>query len=138
MADEEVVHMEEDFVFPNGDTYSGAYSSGPNGIMRDGKGKWISKTGYIYDGEWKNDKINGYGCLHMPDGSEYKGNFVSGKFNGEGSYTWQDGSNYTGPFLDNKPEGDGVYNDTETRQKWIGKFYPKGALQLKHVLNQQF
>ena len=24
------------------------------------------------------------------------------------------------------------------RQKWIGKFYPKGALQLKHVLDEPF
>jgi len=43
MAEEETVHMEGDFVFPNGDTYSGSYLSGPVGIQRDGKGKWSSK-----------------------------------------------------------------------------------------------
>jgi len=133
----ETIALEGDFVFPNGDTYSGNYISGPNGILREGKGKWISKSGYVYDGEWSNDKINGQGYLKMPEGSEYRGQFVAGKFHGEGCYTWSDGSNYAGPFCDNKPEGDGVYNDTQTRQKWIGKFYPKGALQLKHVLNEQ-
>lgn len=42
MAEEETVHMEGDFIFPNGDTYNGCYLSGPVGIKRDGKGKWSS------------------------------------------------------------------------------------------------
>ena len=40
----ETISLEGDFVFPNGDTYSGNYISGPNGILREGKGKWISKS----------------------------------------------------------------------------------------------
>ena len=40
----EIISLEGDFVFPNGDTYSGNYISGPNGILREGKGKWISKS----------------------------------------------------------------------------------------------
>ena len=65
--------------------------------------------------------------------SVYEGNFVKGKFDGEGTYTWPDGSRYCGPFDNNKPDGDGKYFDVENRQTWIGRFYPKGALQLKHI-----
>ena len=78
--------------------------------------------GYIYDGEWLNDEINGKGCLQMPDGSEYEGEFLSGKFQGMGKYTWKDGSEYSGPFIQNKPEGDGIYNDTDTRKGYFKVF----------------
>ena len=32
-----------DFVFPNGDEYSGGYISGENGIQMSGYGTWTSK-----------------------------------------------------------------------------------------------
>lgn len=54
MAEEEAVkkenEMEGDFVYPNGDTFSGSYLSGPEGIKRHGQGKWVSQTvsKYIY------------------------------------------------------------------------------------------
>ena len=48
MAEEEAVkkenEMEGDFVYPNGDTFSGSYLSGPEGIKRHGQGKWVSQT----------------------------------------------------------------------------------------------
>lgn len=53
-------------------------------------------------------------------------------------------------FQDSKPDGEGKYYDVENRfdfptprlksplilfrQSWIGRFYPKGALQLQHIL----
>merc|ERR1711937_1030407 len=57
--------MEGDFVYPNGDTFSGSYLSGPEGIKRHGQGKWVSQTGCVYDGEWENDQINGFGNLKL-------------------------------------------------------------------------
>ncbi|CBY31602.1 unnamed protein product [Oikopleura dioica] len=122
------------FVFPNGDTYRGQYCSGETGIKRHGKGKWVSKSGYEYDGEWDEDVIQGSGTMNLPDGSKYSGIFESGKYQGKGTLTWKDGSSYSGPFIQNKPSGDGIFTDGQNKQKWVGKFGPRGALQLRHLL----
>ena len=99
--------------------------------------------GCVYDGEWENDQINGFGNLKLADGSEYEGDFVAGKFHGQGNYTWkgraiiifflktilsrmkfqiiktfEDGSQYIGPFVENKTSGDGTFKDTETRYSY--------------------
>jgi antitoxin component YwqK of YwqJK toxin-antitoxin module len=36
--------------------------------MRHGKGKFFYKEGSYYDGEWKNNKMHGFGTLYYPDG----------------------------------------------------------------------
>jgi hypothetical protein len=41
--------------------------------VRSGKGQLIWKNGTFYEGEWKEDKANGYGILVHPDGDVYKG-----------------------------------------------------------------
>jgi len=134
MSTTETNHSQGDFVFPNGDEYSGGYISGENGIQMSGYGTWTSKQGYVYEGNWQNDRMEGQGRLSMPDGSVFEGQFQNGKFHGHGVYCWSDGSKYEGPFEENRPDGEGKYYDVENRQNWIGKFHPKGALQLKHII----
>jgi len=34
--------------------------------MRDGKGRYTRSDGYMYDGEWANDTMQGKGTLTMP------------------------------------------------------------------------
>ena len=36
--------------------------------------------GLRYEGEWANDKMNGYGKLDHPSGAHYEGNFVNNNF----------------------------------------------------------
>ena len=45
---EDILFPKGDFVFPNGDTFTGEYISGVNGIIRNGNGKWISKKVIFY------------------------------------------------------------------------------------------
>lgn len=67
------------------------------------------------------EKVN---CLIKNNGVK----FISG------TLTWKDGSSYSGPFIQNKPSGDGIFTDGQNKQKWVGKFGPRGALQLRHLL----
>lgn len=36
--------------------------------MKNGKGIFYFKEGCVYDGEWKDNKMNGFGKLFYPNG----------------------------------------------------------------------
>ena len=36
--------------------------------MRNGKGKYIYANGGCYDGDWKDDKMNGHGKIYLKNG----------------------------------------------------------------------
>ena len=55
--------------------------------------------GYVYEGNWENDRMEGQGRLSMPDGSVFEGQFQNGKFHGHGVYCWSDGSKYEGTCI---------------------------------------
>ncbi|CAF0722048.1 unnamed protein product [Didymodactylos carnosus] len=98
------------FVFPNGDKYDGEYIVTEQGkIQRQGQGKHIGQDGLVYDGQWRNDLMNGRGLLTHDDGSQYDGEFVDNYFQGQGTYSWTDGAKYTGKFVGSKAEGEAEY-----------------------------
>lgn len=39
-------------------------------------------NGSVYDGEWKNNLMNGYGTFTWADGKSYSGGFLNGKMHG--------------------------------------------------------
>lgn len=45
----------------------------------------------VYDGEWVDGRINGFGGLTYADGDKYVGNWIDGKMNGQGTYVYADG-----------------------------------------------
>lgn len=45
----------------------------------------------MYEGEWKNNMMEGSGTYTWDDGKVYKGEFKMGKMHGEGKYDWGDG-----------------------------------------------
>lgn len=48
-------------------------------------------SGAVYDGQWKFDKMTGYGTLTLPDGSVQKGTWRDGKLHGCAVFTWPHG-----------------------------------------------
>ncbi len=48
-----------------------------------------------YEGEYQNDKKNGFGVLKWQSGNVYKGNFLNDLRNGYGDMFWFDGSFYS-------------------------------------------
>lgn len=53
---------------------------------------------FNYDGEWKNDKYDGFGALY-DHGEKYTGDFKEGKFHGTGNLYKVNGDIYEGEFL---------------------------------------
>ena len=62
-----------------------------------------------YEGEFKDNKITGYGYYIWENGHSFKGDFVDGKMNGKGLYKWPDGIEYEGEYKDNIREGIGRF-----------------------------
>jgi hypothetical protein len=53
---------------------------------------------YEYDGNYVDDKKNGYGVFSWPSGSRYEGNFKDEFRDGFGIMHWADGSTYEGEW----------------------------------------
>jgi hypothetical protein len=54
--------------------------------MRHGKGKFFYQDGGSYEGEWKENKMNGIGALYYQSNSKaYEGEWVDDKFHGWGT-----------------------------------------------------
>ena len=60
-------------------------------LARHGRGNMMFFSGAVYDGQWKFDKMTGYGTLTLPDGSVQKGTWRDGKLHGCAVFTWPHG-----------------------------------------------
>lgn len=63
---------------------------------------------YRYEGDYKNNKREGFGIFNMPNNDKYEGEFQNNKYNGKGKYIWGDGSWYEGGFNNDQKDGKGV------------------------------
>lgn len=78
--------------------------------VREGKGKYVNKDkaeGYVYNGEWENDQMNGTGTLIYTDGVIFSGEWIDGKFV-EGEIKTPSGLSYKGQMKNGYPEGEGA------------------------------
>ena len=73
-----------------------------------GKGKILFESGDTYEGEFNDNKFNGYGhYIWAKNKNEYKGNYLNGKFHGEGVYKWGENEYYNGEYVNGIKEGEG-------------------------------
>ena len=56
--------------------------------------KLVDANGDVYDGEWKDDKPDGYGIYDLREGSKYIGEFKANKQHGYGREIWPDYEQY--------------------------------------------
>ena len=88
-------------------------------FKKDGYGEEIF-NGYKYKGDFDQDIKNGKGEIILKNNDIYKGGFLNDKFNGEGKYIWYNkNKEYLGNFVDNKMHGFGLL-------KWGNGMYYKG------------
>jgi hypothetical protein len=52
------------------------------------KGIYEWSDGRKYEGEWKNNKMEGYGVFTWPDGRRYEGEYIDDKKEGNGVFFW--------------------------------------------------
>jgi len=67
-----------------------------------------AEAGYLYKGEFKDNRPNGQGVFTSPEGQRYQGEFKDGKLNGQGVMTYPDGRRYEGEYKDSKRDGYGI------------------------------
>ena len=59
----------------------------------------------MYEGEFLENNINGYGTYKWSNQSQYIGEWKINKMDGNGVFTWSDGRKYLGEYKDDKKEG---------------------------------
>ena len=101
-----------------------------------GKGKIVFDSGDTYEGEFRDNKFNGYGhYVWFKNGHEYTGNYLNGKFHGDGLYKWGKNEYYNGEYVNGVKEGEGeisyadgkkfFVNFTNGKPNGIGMFQDK-------------
>ena len=159
------------FEFQNKIVYIGSYKQLKDGRkVRDGYGKIIHPTNdnsdygrEYYEGEWKDDKMCGFGIYHYSNGDVYEGEWLDDMHHGFGKYFFTDGNRYEGEWKNNKyhgvgieegntfyyegcfqngkREGLGCYYDYETQQSFIGNWvngYKEGKFCVKNLFTGEY
>jgi hypothetical protein len=102
----------------NGNAYDGNFLN----EKFDGYGECQYKNGAIYKGEWKKGKEHGNGTfIYAEKKRTYKGGFVNGKKEGYGELIWDGIATYKGDFYNNTLNGFGIYIETNN-YKYEGHF----------------
>lgn len=71
--------------------------------LKHGKGKWKKQLNSSvpcnqYDGEYANDRKNGFGVFSWESGNVYRGGYLDDERDGYGEMFWTDGSFYQGEW----------------------------------------
>lgn len=96
-----------------GDKKENTYEGNFRNNKLDGKGTFTDSQGTIYDGTFENNQLNGDGTIKYPDKTIYVGTCKQNKPHGQGKIKYEDGSTYEGEFRNGEPNGMGkmVYED---------------------------
>jgi hypothetical protein len=94
---------------------SESYEGGMVDGKRNGIGKLNSQFG-VYEGEFKNDSISGFGKFIGRDGSFYVGDWQNRKWHGIGEARWPAGNYCVCEFEQHKIKGFGHYIRTDSSQ----------------------
>lgn len=104
------------FVFTNGYIYEGSFIH--NQI--EGKGKLIIPKVGTYEGNFSNGLRSGTGTMLFVNGEKYQGEWSNDQMSGKGTYTFPNGDSYVGQFSNNKYNGTGTYTVKSTGKTYSG------------------
>ena len=114
---------------------SSLYGCWNNGIC-SGNVEYIMDNEFKYNGNFENNKKNGFGIEIYQDGSQYEGNFVDNKKSGKGVYKFSNGEKYEGEFENDLYNGRGKYTWKTKGQKYEGEFR-NGKINGKGIFNYE-
>jgi hypothetical protein len=117
--------------YGDGAVYEGEFRNG----KIDGKGMLQFRNGNRYIGNWSNQRPQGKGRMKYANENEYFGDFDQGKINGMGRMVYSNGDTYDGEWLEGKPHGKGTFQkanlDTYTGDFKDGQY--DGYGEIKYV-----
>ena len=76
---------------------------------KEGYGTIIWKDGCRYQGEFKDNQMNGIGMIEFSGKNFYQGEIRNGKMEGFGEFFWNDKRKYFGYYKNDKRHGFGIY-----------------------------
>ena len=77
-------------------------------MISHGQGILKTSDGFIYDGMWINNSMEGRGHATYPNGQKYEGLFSKGRREGRGTIIFTNGAVYEGRFRDDAVDGQGT------------------------------
>jgi len=103
------IYLNNNYSFKAKEFESGKYEGEFKNDKIEGKGTFNDNNGYIYKGEFKDEKFEGKGQLFYQNNIRYEGEFKNGKIEGKGKEYYENGDIYEGDFKDGLREGKGIY-----------------------------
>ncbi|KAG2676508.1 hypothetical protein I3760_12G055600 [Carya illinoinensis] len=104
-------------VYSNGDVYEGEFHKG----KCSGSGVYYYHMSGRYEGDWIDEKYDGYGVETWVKGSRYRGQYRQGLRHGIGLYKFYTGDVYAGEWSKGQCHGCGVHTCVDGSQ-YIGEF----------------
>lgn len=84
-----------EIVNPDGSILRGEFKKG---VIFNGSGVWVKKSGEVWEGTWVNGKMEGQGKRTWKTGTVYVGEFVNNRQHGQGKYISSLGQVFEGEF----------------------------------------
>ena len=85
------------------------YTGEFNNNKKEGYGTITWKDGNKYQGEFKNNQLYGYGLIEFPGQKYYQGEIKNGRMDGFGEFFWKDEKRYIGNYKNDKRNGFGIF-----------------------------
>ncbi|KAF5477672.1 hypothetical protein F2P56_004289 [Juglans regia] len=104
-------------VYSNGDVYEGEFHKG----KCSGSGVYHYHRRGRYEGDWIDEKYDGYGVETWAKGSRYRGQYRQGLRHGIGLYRFYTGDVYAGEWSNGQCHGCGVHTCVDGSQ-YVGEF----------------
>ncbi|KAJ4958956.1 hypothetical protein NE237_026067 [Protea cynaroides] len=103
--------------YSNGDVYEGEFHKG----KCSGSGVYYYYMSGRYEGDWVDEKYDGYGVETWARGSRYRGQYRQGLRHGYGVYRFYTGDVYAGEWSNGQSHGCGVHT-CEDGSRYVGEF----------------
>ena len=98
-------NTEKIILLDNVNKYEGDYKNN----KMEGKGILYYNNGNRYEGDFKIGLQEGKGILYYIDGDKYEGDFKNGKMEGKGNFYYKNGNRYEGDYKNDMMEGKGNF-----------------------------